>query len=186
MDTKEKLDIDIFKVVTGAIAESSNLENMVNSLIQLLVGALGIKGCTIFLLDLELGELEPISSFGLSSNYLNKGPLLVKKSIDQKMRGEPIVISNVSQTDRLQYPQDAKKEGIQAIVSLSINLHGRLIGVLRLYHYETWKVSHSDLDSMTMLADIISLALMYTRLVNTLQSVKAVLGEVHPVWLEER
>jgi transcriptional regulator with GAF, ATPase, and Fis domain len=186
MDTKEKLDIDIFKVVTGAIAESSNLEDMANSLTQLLVGALAIKGCTIFLLDPELGELDPISSFGLSSNYLNKGPILVKKSIDQKMRGEPIVISNVSQTDRLQYPQDAKKEGIQAIVSLPINLHGRLIGVLRLYHYETWEVSPGDLDSMTVLADIIGLALMYTRLVNALQSVKAVLGEVHPVWLEER
>jgi hypothetical protein len=33
MDTKEKLDIDIFKVVTGAIVESSNLEDMANSLI---------------------------------------------------------------------------------------------------------------------------------------------------------
>ena len=35
MDTKEKLDIEIFKVITGAIADSSNLEDMANSLTQL-------------------------------------------------------------------------------------------------------------------------------------------------------
>lgn len=186
MGTKDKLDIELFKVVTAAIAESSNLEDMANSLTQLLVGALEIKGCTIFLLNPEVEELEPLSSFGLSSHYLNKGPILVKKSMEQKMPSEPIVISDIFETDRLQYPEDAKKEGIKAIVSLPIHLHGKLIGVLRLYHHETWAVSPRDLGSLTVLADIIGLALMYTRLVNALQSVRTVVGEVHPVWLEER
>ena len=57
MSAEEKIDIDLFKVVFRAIAQSDNLEIMANHLTQLLVAALEIKGCTIFALNLELDEL---------------------------------------------------------------------------------------------------------------------------------
>ena len=115
---------------------------------------------------------------------MNKGPILVKKSIDHQLRGEPTVIGDVSKSDRLQYPEDAQKEGISAIVSLPISLHGKLIGVLRLYHYEQWDVSERDLDSLMILSENIGLALMYTRLLQALKSIIETVNEVHPIWLD--
>ena len=115
---------------------------------------------------------------------MNKGPILVKKSLDHQLRGEPIVIRDVTKSDRLQYPEDAQKEGISAIVSLPISLHGKLIGVLRLYHYEQWDVSERDLDSLMIFTENIGLALMYTRLLQALKSVKETVDEVHPIWLD--
>ena len=50
MAIQDRIDIDIFKVVTHAIAASDNLENMTDQLTQLLVGALQIKGCALFAL----------------------------------------------------------------------------------------------------------------------------------------
>jgi len=171
-------------VVTRAIAASDNLEDMATQLTQLLVGALGIKGSTIFVLNPATEELEALASFGLGINYMNKGPILVKKSLDHQLRGEPIVIRDVTESDRLQYPKDAQKEGISAIVSLPIRLHGKLIGVLRLYHYEQWDVSERDLDSLMIFTENIGLALMYTRLLQALKSVKETVDEVHPIWLD--
>jgi signal transduction protein with GAF and PtsI domain len=117
MPVEEKIDIDIFKVVFRAIAESDSLEIMANHLTQLLVAALEIKGCTLFALNHESQELEVLASFGLSMKYLHKGPLLTGKSIGATLAKKPIVIRDVNKTDLLQYPDDAKNEGIGAIIS---------------------------------------------------------------------
>jgi transcriptional regulator with GAF, ATPase, and Fis domain len=184
MGIQEKIDIDVFKVVTRAIAQSDSLDIMTDHLSQLLVGSLRIKGCSIFALNVESEELEILGGFGLSIQYLNKGPLLSEKSIAQTLRGEPIVISDISKSDLLQYPQEAKAEGIQAIVSLPIKLYSRVIGEMRLYHHEVWEVSQRDLDSMLLLSEIIGLGLMYTRLLNALQAVKETVNDIHTVWLD--
>jgi signal transduction protein with GAF and PtsI domain len=186
MSTREKIDIDIFKVVNRAIAQSDSLDIMATHLSQLLVGALEIKGCTIFALNLESEELEILASFGLSLNYLNKGPVLKDKSIHNTLKGQPVVISDTSSTSMLQYPDNAKEEGIQAIVSLPIKFYGRVIGSLRLYHHEVWEVSDRDLDSLLLLAENIGLAMTYTRLLNAMQAVKDTVNEVHRIWLEPR
>ena len=184
MVAEDRINMDIYKVVTRAIAATDNLEDMATQLTQLLVGALGIKGSTIFVLNPATEELESLASFGLSIHYMNKGPILIKKSLDHQLRGEPIVIQDVTKSNRLQYPKDAQKEGIRAIVSLPISLHGKLIGVLRLYHYEQWNVSEQDLDSLMIFTENIGFALMYTRLLQALKSVKETVDEVHPIWLD--
>jgi len=178
MGIEDKIDIDIFKVVTRAIAESDNLGIMANHLSQLLVGALEIKACTMFALNPEIEELEVLGTFGLSIQYMNKGPLIADKSIGRTLDGEAIVIKDVTETDQLQYPEHAVEEGIRGIISLPIRSYGESIGVLRLYHHEVWDISDRDLDSLQLLAETIGLAMMYTRLLNTLQSIKESINEL--------
>ena len=171
MSVKDKIDMNIFQVVTKAIAESDNLSIMADHLTHLMVGALEIKACTIFALNPDTEELEVLATFGLSTDYTNKGPLLADKSIGCTLRGEPVLIKDVSDTDLLQYPEEAKREGIGSIVSLPILFYGESIGVLRLYHHEAWDISDRDVESLLILGENIGLAMMYTRLVNALQSI---------------
>jgi GAF domain-containing protein len=185
MATEDKIDIDIFKLVTRAIAESNDLIIMANHLAQLLVWSLGIKGCSIFALNPEPKELESLASFGLSIDYMTKGPLFADKSIGGVITKEPVVVRDVINTDRLQYPEHAKKEGIGAIASIPIMLYGEPIGALRLYHSEAWDISERDLDSLVLLGEIVGLAMIYTRNLNVLQTVKDAMDEVHPIWLKE-
>ncbi|MDJ0828941.1 MAG: GAF domain-containing protein [Desulfobacterales bacterium] len=183
MAAEDKISIQIFKLISRAITESEDFQDMATRITQLAVGALDIKGCTIFILDPETDELEPLGSSGLSIDYLNKGPVLVNQSIGNRLKEESVVISDVNQSDQLQYPEYAQKEGIEAIISIPIKLHSRFIGVLRLYHYETWQISEQDLDSLNLFAENIGLAMMYTRLKNVLISIKHTIGDIHPVWL---
>jgi signal transduction protein with GAF and PtsI domain len=183
MASQDKIDIDIFKVVNRAIAESDNLDIMASHLSQLLVGALEIKGCTIFITDPQTKELEVLASFGLSMAYMNKGTLMLDKSIVGDLKNEPMVVADVNTSDKLQYPQQAKDEGISAIISVPITFYGRGIGALRLYHAESWHISDRDLDSLTLLADNIGLAMMYARMINVVHSVKETVNEVHDIWL---
>ncbi|MFC1812618.1 GAF domain-containing protein [Thermodesulfobacteriota bacterium] len=184
MAIKDIIELDIFKIITRAVAESYNLETLSNQSAQLLVGALGIKASAIFALNPETEELEHLASFGLSVDYLNKGPVKIDESKGWTSRKAPIAIKDVANTDLLQYPEQAKQEGIMAIVSVPIIFSGRVIGLLRLYHHDTWDISKNDLDTLSVLAEIIGMAMMYSRIRSALQSVKDTVGEVHSVWLE--
>ena len=185
MSIQEKIDINIFKVVFRAMAQSDNLEIMANHLTQLLVAALEIKGCTIFALNPESEELEVLASFGLSMSYVNKGPILTDKSIAETSSAKPTVIRDVHDSDRLQYPEDAKKEGIGAIVSIPIKFSGKVIGALRLYHQEVWDISDEDIDSLLVLAENIGLAMTYTRVLKALRTIKYTIDDIHGLWLLE-
>jgi signal transduction protein with GAF and PtsI domain len=184
MSVEEKIDIDIFKVVFRAIAESDNLEIMTHHLTQLLVAALDIKGCTLFALNQESEELEVLASFGLSMKYLHKGPLLTGKSIGATLKKKPIVIRDVNKTDRLQYPDDAKNEGVGAIISIPIIFNSNAIGDLRLYHHDAWEISDKDIDSLLVLAENIGLAMTYTRLLNAIHTIRYTVDDIQSIGRE--
>jgi signal transduction protein with GAF and PtsI domain len=186
MSAEEKIDIDLFKVVFRAIAQSDNLEIMANHLTQLLVAALEIKGCTIFALNTETNELEDLASFGLSMSYLEKGPVLSDKSIADTFKGKPVVIPDITDSNRLQYPEETRKEGIGAIVSVPIKFYGRVIGALRLYHKEVWDISEKDVDSLLVLAENIGLAMTYTRVLKALKTIRYTVDDIHGIWLLDR
>ncbi|MBW1697997.1 MAG: GAF domain-containing protein [Deltaproteobacteria bacterium] len=172
MNRQDKIDVEIFKTVSKAIAESDNLEIMTHRLSQLLVAALEIKGCTIFVFNPTTKELERLASFGLSAAYLSKGPVLSDKSMSEALNGTPVIIRDVNKDDRLQYPAEAKQEGIAAILSIPIRFSGTTLGVLRLYHHTVWDISERDCESLLILADHIGLCLQYTRLLNAVQTIR--------------
>ena len=180
MSTDTKITIDTFKTVTKAIAKFDNLDLMTNHLAQLLVLALDIKGCTIFVLNPETKELEILATFGVSPKYLTKGRLLADKSIAANLKGEPVIVSDVSKDKNIQYPEEAKKEGIVAILSIPIVFLNETLGALRLYHREVWYISEHDLDSLHLLAEVIGLAMTYNRLLNAIDSIVEVTSKVLP------
>jgi transcriptional regulator with GAF, ATPase, and Fis domain len=184
MVIEDRIDIDKFKVVTREILESNNLDIMANHLTQLLVGILEIKGCSVFIFNPESKELETLGSSGLSVGYMTKGPILVDKSIGSVLIRKPVVIKDVTNDNRLQYPEEARKEGIGAIVSIPIMLHGEPVGAFRLYHYEAWDISKRDLDSLMLLGENIGLAMTHIRVLNAMQSLKSIIEDVHPIWLK--
>lgn len=183
MSREDTIELSTIAVVNKAITESHDLEIMCTHLTQLLVAGLGIKGCAIFILNPETEELESLASTGLSISYLNKGPVLSAKSIAETLTGKPIIVRDIEQSDRLQYPENARKEGIRAIVSFPIKFKGHVIGALRLYHREVWDLSSRDIDLLECLADNTGLAMTCSRLLNALQIVKETVTDIHAVWL---
>jgi signal transduction protein with GAF and PtsI domain len=184
MDATDKIDIDIFKTVIRTIAQPDSLETMGNRLTNLLVTAMDIKGATLFVLNPESEELEILTSFGLSLNFINKGPVIATRSMGWASNREPIVVSDISKSKLLQYPEHAKEEGIAAIVSLPIIFYGKIIGALRLYHYNVWDISRQDLDCLSAIAENLGMAMLYSRILNALLSIKDTVDDVHTIWLE--
>jgi transcriptional regulator with GAF, ATPase, and Fis domain len=97
-----------------------------------------------------------------------------------------VVVADIEKAKVLQYPEQTRAEGIRAIISLPVVLYGQVIGAMRLYHREVWKISDRDLDSLLVLAEMIGLAMSYTRLAQGMQAVREAVGDVHMDWLISR
>ena len=144
---------------------------------------MGIKGAAVFILDPESEQLELLASAGLSIDYVSKGPILVDKSIKIGPNRDPVIIQDTQASDKIQYPEKAKAEGIRSIVSYPITMRHKIIGSLRLYHSEQWAISQDDLHFVETLAQTTGLALMYFRVANAVVNVQETVGDIHPVWL---
>jgi GAF domain-containing protein len=144
--------ISAFIHITRAISSSLDLKEVLHLIVKSTCETTGSKGCTLMLLDEKGERLEVKSSYGLSDQYIGKGPLSADKSISDTLKGKPIIIEDVTSDPRVQYPEEAKREGIASIVSVPIILRERIIGVLRLYTSVPCRFTDDDIDFLSAIA----------------------------------
>ncbi|MFN2355430.1 MAG: GAF domain-containing protein, partial [Desulfopila sp.] len=125
--------------------------------------ALSIKGCALLLLNHKTNELEVAASYGLSEQYLNKGPLSALQSITESLEEGPVAIYDVMDDPRLQYPDEAKEEGISSILSVPIQIHGKILGTIRVYSAEPWEFTLNDVNFVSALAQIAGMSIKMAR-----------------------
>jgi GAF domain-containing protein len=161
---KQIINYDTLIKITKAISHSRDPEEVVLMTVDGIKDALGVKACAIFLINRKTDELEVAASQGLSDIYLNKGPLSSLHSITQNLKDGPIAIYDVTDDPRIQYPDEAKKEGIASILSVPIVMHGKHIGILRVYTSEPWEVTMEDVNFVQALAQLAGMAIEMSRL----------------------
>ncbi len=161
---KHAIHYETFIRVTRAISESKDPEEVVLMAAESVKTAMNLKGCAIFLRNRKTNELELAASYGLSNEYLNKGPISYLHSIRESMEEVPVAIYDVKDDPRIQYPEAARKEGICSILGVPIIIHGRLIGALRIYTAEPWDFNIRDVNLIQAIAQICGMALDMCRL----------------------
>jgi len=161
---KELINYDTIVQVTKNISMSKDPEEMIFDIVKSVRGALDAKGCALFLVSMENRQLELVASAGLSEDYLNKGPISAIKSIAGSLQDGPVAISDVMDDPRIQYPEEAQKEGIASILSVPIFVKGDVIGAMRVYSEETWEITLEDVNFVQALAQISGLLIDMCRL----------------------
>lgn len=152
MKESEYTYLSAFIQITQAINSSLDLDEVLHLIVKSTCETTGSKGCTLMLLDGEGQKLEVKASYGLSEPYIRKGPLLTDKSISETLEKKPVIIEDAASDTRVQYPQEARQEGIASIVSVPITLRDRIIGVLRLYTSVPCRFTQDDIDFLSAIA----------------------------------
>ena len=161
---KQLINYETFIRITKAISHSKDPEEVVLMTVEGIKTALDVKGCTLFLINKKSQELEVAASYGLSDEYINKGPLSAIQSISDSLREGPVAIYDVSDDPRLQYPEAAEKEGIVSILSVPIMVGGRTLGALRVYTAEHWEFTLDDVNFVQALAQVAGMAIDMCRM----------------------
>ena len=156
----------VFEELKRKIASSLNLREVLDLIVAGLVKGmgLGIKGCTINLLDKKKDRLKVVAHQGLSRQYLEKGPIASSRSIGEMiLRGEYVWIKDAVQDSRIQYPEEAKKEGIASVLSIPMLIKDQVMGALRIYTATPRKFTPEEIRFLHRFAEQAALAIENAR-----------------------
>ena len=180
MSSQEIQYLTLFKDLCKKINSSLEISEVLKSISKTTVKMLAVKGCTIYLLDEVNKTLKISSSYGLSDTYINKGPVDSEKSIVETLGGKWVLVPDATNDNRIQYPEDAKKEGIASILSVPMSVKDKIIGVLRIYTSVQRGFSDVEAEFITGLAEIGSIGIENARMYSLLKNDhEKLMGEVH-------
>ena len=160
---KKFINYETLLRITKAISHSKDPEEVALMTAESIKTALGAKGCSLFLINRKNNELQLATSYGLSDEYINKGPVSALRSIAQSLEEGPVAIYDVMDDPRIQYPNEARKEGIASLLSVPIVVGGNIIGAMRVYTSEPWEFTLEDVNFVQSLAQLAGMALNMAR-----------------------
>ncbi len=150
--------------LTTAISQCKDPEDVALVTAEAVKTAFNAKGCSVFLVDRDTRELGLVASSGLSREYLNKGPIHFMQSIKEARDAVPIAIYDVMDDPRIEYPEQAAKEGIASLLGVPIISNDKIIGALRIYTARPWEFSFNDITMAQAVALICGMAMDMCRL----------------------
>ncbi len=158
--------------VALTISSSLELDQVLQSIVRSTTEAMQVKACGLRLLDLDTGRLRISAVYGLSESYLAKGPVDITRSpIDSEtLKGSPVFIADAQTDPRFQYQDAAREEGIVSILCLPLEVHGKAIGVIRVYTNKPTKFTEDDVQFLSVLASLAALAIENARLYESVRN----------------
>lgn len=161
---KNSTYLDLFISVTKAITSSLNPEELFGLITRKIPEITGVDAATIRLLDASGKKLKLQAAYGLSEDYLNRGPIDAEEPIFTALKGDPIVIEDAAKDPRIDYPEATRREGIANILVVPIPIRGRISGILRLLNKSPRSYDPQEIDFVSALAEQCGIAIENARI----------------------
>ncbi len=165
---RERQYLRSFQEVSAAINSSRNVNKVLQLVVEKTTELLYSIGCVVRLLDPKTQQLYVAQSYGLSEEFLHKGPVDAHRSIAENMAGRTVIIDDVFTDPRIQYRAEVVETGIRRILSIPLEVRGKVIGVLRVMAGERPPFTEDEVQFAQAIAQQCAFALenarMYQRL----------------------
>ena len=138
-----------------------DLQRVLDRLVQSTAEVMGVRGCSIRLLDETGKRLNVAALYGLSEAYVKKGDLVPEQNplAREVLAGGVIAIGDITRDGRLQYPAQAIAEGIQSMLSAPILTKRGPLGLMRAYSTDLNHFTQDDATFLTAIASQGSIAI---------------------------
>jgi len=167
-----------FRSITQVLSGNSELPVLINHMVEGICRTFTVQGACIMLYDEGEKQLFSVGSYGISEQYLTKGPVLVDERYSSFFSGEPVLIQDLQQDTRVLYPKEADKENLHSMLSIPIKSRGTITGIIRMYHSEPIHLHDEDIESISVLAELLGLVIENHGLRNFLEEVKIATGNL--------
>jgi two-component system, NtrC family, sensor kinase len=159
-----------FKDISKSVHSSTRVEEVLHLAVRKTTEALNARGSILRILNLKTGELELNAAYGLSERYLSKGHVSSTKVIEEICQeNRAIIIQDVQTDPRVQYPKEAKEEGIKMMVDLPLFVGQNVVGILRIFFDRQRGFSEEELDFAVAISEQCALAIDKARLIEKQQ-----------------
>jgi signal transduction protein with GAF and PtsI domain len=179
-----RIYLNEYKAISRAISTYEDFNLLVNHFVEGICTSFHVKGCSIMLYDDRQKQLFRVASFGLSRQYLSKGPIVIEDKHSSFFTGEAVFVQDFKTDPRVQYPEHAAQEGLASMLSVPIKIRKETIGVVRIYNNEPWTLHDEDVDSFCSLGEHLGLLIENNGLKNFLDRVKIAMASLPRRMLE--
>jgi len=152
-----------FHHLVSAIHATLNLREVLHLIVTSVAKLFAVKGCTISLLDRKKEFFRVCAAYGISDEYLQKGPVAADRFLSTVLAGTPERIVDLTTSPQANHLFEAHREGIASIFSFPLKLQKEVIGMMRLYSQEAREFSRDDLDFLGGFIEQASIALENAR-----------------------
>jgi signal transduction protein with GAF and PtsI domain len=167
-----------FKSISRAITTYEDLNLLTNHLAEGTTRSFSAKGCSILLFDDREKQLFSVATYGISDEYVRKGPIFVDVKNSAFFKGEPVFVKDMQTDPRVQYPKEAATEGIISMLSVPIKSRGVVLGTIRIYQGDAKEFHEEDIDAMCVLAALLGLVIENNGLRNFFERVRSALDNL--------
>ena len=160
----------IFKDISLIVHSSVHLDEVLELVVWKVTEAFRAKGALLRIHSPKTEQFEVAAAYGLGERYLSKGPVSNEKVVQGDIRKKkPVIITDLWQAPRVEYPQWAWDEGIRMIVDTPLFLGDELISILRLYFTQKRVFSPDELEFLIAVSTQCACAINKTRLIENQQ-----------------
>jgi serine phosphatase RsbU (regulator of sigma subunit) len=159
-------DISALYEISLALTSGFDLETLLQRIADTAVSVLSVKGCSIRLLDEQTGEMVLRAVSGLSQDYVNKGPVVVYKSVFREVfeSGKAAQVFDVRNDLRIQYPAAAVEEGIASMLCVGLMHDGKAFGAICAYTERPHVFDEEEIRLFQAIANHSAVAIQIARL----------------------
>jgi GAF domain-containing protein len=153
--------------VARAVNSSLDVMQVLDMVVTSTAGAIGAKACSLRLLGPDGAHLMFGAAFGLSANYRAKGLVVASSSEVDRLAlsaDKPIYVADARTDPRVQYPDQAREEGIVSVLVAPLRVQGQPVGVMRVYTSTQHEFSEAELELVESIASLSALAIEHGRL----------------------
>lgn len=181
---QKRFHLTHFKAISLAMAQYEDLDVLLSHFVEGMCRTFSLKAASILLYDEYESQLFRVADYGMSETYLSKGPLFMDENDAAFVSGLPVLINDMQNDARVQYSEDARKEGIVAMLSFPIKRRNTVIGLIRAYHGEPIVLDKEDIDSISVLSQLLGVVIENNGLKNFLSQVRLAMSNL-PMRLRE-
>jgi len=174
MKETEVNPFDVLHVTAKAINSTLRTEEVLPLIARIVTVKTGLKGCSMMLIDEEKKHLIHTVTYGMSDEFLNKGVIMTDGILADVMQGKPVIITDVSNDPRIQYPTETLKEGIASELNVPLNLKDEFLGVMRLYTAKKQEFSENMIKLLMAIAELSAIAIDNAKTHDSLKKAHAV------------
>ncbi|MCG8620223.1 MAG: GAF domain-containing protein [Desulfobacterales bacterium] len=171
--------LDLFIKMTRTITSCLELKEVFGLIAVELAEIIQVDAVTVRLRDSSKKKLELKAAFGLSRAYLNRGAIDTEAPVFKALEGDPILISNAAEDDRIVYKDATRQEGIHTILVIPIKIRGEVEGVLRLLTKHPRKFEPAEIEFVSAIAEQCGIVIENARFVKQQETQLTYFAMIH-------
>ena len=161
----------VFRDISKAVHSSTSVNEVMDLAVEKSTKVINAKGAILRIFNLETSQLELGASYGVEDRHLSKEPVPKEDLInDLGQLKKFIIIDDVLNDPRVQFPKEKWNEGIRMILDLPLTLESNIVGIIRILFAEKREFCEEELDFLVSIAEQCATAIDKERLIEAQRS----------------